>query len=144
MFYRNSKTYILGIVPNARATMQMDIYLVRQLLAAIQRSDEITMSHPVIPCYSEPLINRHVELLHQAGYVDVSDGPTFTASGPKYVIRDLSVTGQELAKILLHEPVWKELTNKFQPDELNALPLAEIDTACRRITRKWVDSKLDS
>ena len=101
------------------------------------------MGHPEIPGYSEAQINRHVELLHNAGYIDVSGNPTDTSSGRKFLIRDLSVKGHEFVGMVLNEPVWNELTIKLDNDELNKIPVSDIYDACRRISQKWMNQKID-
>jgi hypothetical protein len=143
MFQHNHKEYILAVQPYARAHMKQDIHLIRAVLAAIQQSNETIMSHPVVPGYTESQINRHIELLHDGGYVDVSGNPTSTASGPKFIIRDLSVKGHEFVGMVLNGPVWNELVIRFENDELSKLPLPDIYDACRRISREWMNKKID-
>ena len=143
MFHPQSVSYTLAIQPHARAHMQQDIHLFRKILAAIQLSNDTMMGHPEISGYSEAQINRHVELLHNAGYIDVSGNPTDTSSGRKFLIRDLSVKGHEFVGMVLNEPVWNELTIKLDNDELNKIPVSDIYDACRRISQKWMNQKID-
>ncbi len=123
--------------------MKQDIRLFRKILAAIQSNKQTIMSHPDVPGYSEETISRHIELLHAAGYLDVSGAPTETSRGRKYLIRDLSVQGHEFVGMILNEPVWNEFITKFSDDELNKIPISDLYEACRRVSRNWMDRKIE-
>jgi hypothetical protein len=136
MFHSQS-VYTLAIQPYARAAMQRDIHLIRKLLAEIRRNNETVMGNPDIPGYAQEVIGHHLGQLHRAGFLEVAD-----ASGTKLVIKDLSFSGHDLAGVLLNEGVWRELTAKLTPDELNSVPLDVLEQTGKDLIRKWTNSKL--
>jgi hypothetical protein len=142
MFQRNPNEYILAIQPYARAQMQRDIFLIRKLLAEIARNYATLMGNPEIPGHAPEVIAHHLGLLHQGGFLEVTGTPTDSPSGPKFVIKDLTWEGHELANVFLNEGVWRELTAKLTRDELNSVPLDILEQAGRDLIRKWANSKL--
>ena len=142
MFQHHPNEYILAIRPYARATMQRDIHLIRKLLSEIERNNATMMSHPDVPGYPPEVVGHHLGLLDQGGFLEVTGEPTDSPSGPKFVIKDLTWEGHELANVLLNEGVWREMTTKLTQDELNSVPLDILEQSGRDLIRKWTSSKL--
>jgi hypothetical protein len=142
MFQHHPNEYILALRPYARATMQRDIHLIRKLLSEIERNNATMMSPPDVPGYPPEVVGHHLGLLDQGGFLEVTGEPTDSPSGPKFVIKDLTWEGHELANVLLNEGVWREMTTKLTQDELNSVPLDILEQSGRDLIRKWTSSKL--
>lgn len=100
----------------------MLIHLTRDILSAILHGDI------EIHGYRPDDVSRHLKMLHDEYIFDDS--------------KVLTRRGHDLAGMLLNKPIWDELTSKFTPHELDALPLSEIEHAAKIVTRKWIEARL--
>jgi hypothetical protein len=137
----HSNKYVFAINPYGRSRMQQDVFLVREILIAIKNANGPS-GNPDIPQYKASDIDNHLDQMFGDGYIVAERYDTIKAEDrPKYIIRDFTARGRELAVMMNNPPVWNELISKFDKQELNALPLSEIESLLRKFTSKWAAGK---
>jgi Hypothetical protein (DUF2513) len=112
--------------------------LIRKILFEIQKANDLS-GNPEIPGYAQHLIANHLDLLHRAGFLEVTD--VRYSSVKKFFISDLTWSGHDLAGMFKNDEVWNELLEKFSADQLSDLPIEVIKETATRLTQKWANAK---
>jgi hypothetical protein len=134
-------TYILALNHNARATMTRDLGLIRAILSKIQQSKTAPMRERIdIPTYDDDTIDRHLELLHQEGFIEAQKSAPLSGR-VAFVIKDLTWKGHNLAGALGYEAVWAKLRDKFSQAELASMPIDVLEQTISDMTGQWAKDK---
>ena len=119
--------------------MRRDMELVREIFRVIIAKNDLEAREITVPGHDDKIVNRHVSMLHRAGYID---GTSFKG-GERILAVDLSWQGHEFAGALLsEETVWTRVKDALGPEKLATVPLKYIETVAMEALIAWGKVKL--
>lgn len=108
--------------------MQRDMDLIREILLAISEREDLKAREIDIVGHDLPKVRRHIQMLHQAGYID---GTPFKE---RVLVRDLTMAGHDFAAAISRKSVWEEIKRRFSSRELSSIPLDVVKELGTRVT----------
>ncbi|RWO87966.1 DUF2513 domain-containing protein [Mesorhizobium sp.] len=101
--------------------MKRDMELVRQIMLWVQEKPDLNPALVAIEGHEFGEINRHVEILSEAGFLDVMRRKM--GSGPdQFFVRDLTWEGHEFIATTQNKTVWSKMKSTYGT-ELPKMPL---------------------
>lgn len=108
--------------------MKRDVEIIRKVLKAIQMKPDSKPTGIEIADANQAVINWHIEMLIEAGYVK-GQARRFI-NNPEYVnvwVNDLTWSGHQLVDALLSdETVWSSVKKKIGMEKLYSMPISTI------------------
>lgn len=103
--------------------MTRDMDLVRKILVGVEaRNDPFSFEELVIDGHEPAEVSGHLEMLAEAGYVEVTDLTTMGTSYRKLCPKRLTWAGHEFLDSVRNESVWIDVKKKIT-SQGGALPL---------------------
>jgi Hypothetical protein (DUF2513) len=134
--------FIVALNPTGRLMMNRDMSIIRRIFAEIRARNDIIPRTVEIPDIEGWRVDRHVELLTDAGFIDgLSGGGAYNDLAPKIAVRDLTTSGHDFAAALETEGVWQDLKGKFTAAEFAALPLKVVQGVAGELLMSWAKKK---
>jgi hypothetical protein len=131
---------IIALDPNGRALMTRDMELIRKILLAIQERKTAEPQSVDIADVDPAMLARHLEMLHDAQYIDaVKSGPPLFQGRPypTFAVKDLTWAGHDFAAAIEDETVWGTIKKTLAPKQLAGLPLQVVkDVAMGLLTHQ--------
>lgn len=94
--------------------MTRDMELVRQILVAVEaRNDCFTFEELSIEGHEPPEVSGHLEMMAEAGYVEVEDLTTMGSGYRKLCPRRLTWAGHDFLDSVRNESVWTDVKRKI-------------------------------
>lgn len=101
--------------------MKRDMELVRQIMLRVEEKADLNPALVTIEGHEFGVINRHVEILAEAGFLDVMRRKM--GNGPdQFFVRDLTWEGHEFIAATQNKTVWAKMKSTYGT-ELPKLPL---------------------
>lgn len=106
--------------------MKRDMDLVRKVLVGVEaRNDPFSFEELVIAGHEPAEVSGHLEMLAEAGYVEVTDLTTMGSKYREFAPKRLTWAGHEFLDSVRSESVWADVKKKVM-NEGGALPLEVI------------------
>lgn len=122
--------------------MRRDMELVRRILRTIIDKNDLIHREIEIDGFDPIIVQRHVVLLLNAGYVDGIDSSSID-QGPSTMVSDLTWEGHEFAGALLtDDSTWEKVKAAFGPEQLATVPLKLIGSVATAALTAWATQKL--
>jgi hypothetical protein len=134
--------YIIALDPNGRLSMKRDMEIVKKILLRVQ---ERVGARPEqlegIEGYDENLVQRHVQMLCNAGILECTN---YTATGPSLYcqIIDMSWEGHDFLDALQNENVWSRMKSSFSTFEIASMPLEVMKDVSVGLLKEWARDKV--
>jgi hypothetical protein len=125
-----------------RIDMHRDMELVRKIVRAVQAKNDLSAASIDVDGYEEWFIQRHLELLLNAGMIEGVISKPLGVSHPLVMVRDLTNAGHDFAAALQNDTVWAHIKSKFTGAELAGLPLALVKELGVKAVSAWALGKL--
>jgi hypothetical protein len=139
--FQDSKPVVMmALNRNGRALMTRDAELIRRILAEIQHRKTTDYEPLVIPDADVAIVARHLEMLHDAGYIEAVKS-TPISGDVKFMIKDLTWEGHDLAAVLENNDVWSKIKSKLSPSELATIPLTVLKSVGLGLLEHYMKSK---
>lgn len=106
--------------------MTRDMDLVRKILVAVEaRNERFRFSELTIDGYEPSEVSGHLEILAEAGYVEIENQTSMDTSYRKFSPKRLTWDGHEFLDSVRNDSVWTEVKKKVT-SQGGALPLEVI------------------
>jgi Hypothetical protein (DUF2513) len=106
--------------------MQRNMELIRAILKDVQARDSLEYSVVAIEGHPIWQVQRHVELLVEAGFLQGASNGDNDEGYPDVVVRDLTFEGHDFLAALADDKVWAKLKQTYSATQLVGMPLAII------------------
>lgn len=125
--------------------MKRDMELVRSIFRKVIEKGDLLPRPLVIEGYDdEEMVARHLEMLHEAGYLDAIVQRSVGRTHAVVHVRDLTWQGHEFAGALLtDETVWAKVKAAFGPEKLAIAPLKMIEAVTMDALSSWIKAQID-
>jgi hypothetical protein len=114
--------------------------LIRRIFLAIQDRKTADLQSLEITDVDAAVLARHLELLHDAGFIDAVKSDPLQGL-PKFAVKDLTWAGHDFAAIIENDTVWSKIKEKLSPRELSTLPLSVLKTVGLGILENYLKAK---
>jgi hypothetical protein len=132
---------IIALEAGGRALMTRDMELIRKIFAQIRARTSLDYQEIDIPDVDPAILARHVEILEQAGLIEVIKSEGYRASYPLFAVKDLTWAGHDFVAILENDTVWNKIKEKLSPKEIATLPLSTLKTLGLGLLDHYLKSK---
>lgn len=132
----------LNLDPQGRWRVQRDMELIREICRSIIGRDDLTARAPDIEGYEPWVVQHHVDMLYQAGYINGARSQSLAAKAPTILVRDLTWDGHEFAVALLNDTVWTKVKTQVAPEILMKTPLKIIAAAINEVAGALLKQQL--
>jgi len=122
--------------------MQRDMDLIRKILAAIKAKDNLSPRPLKIDGYDDLLVNRHVEMLVHADFIEGSVKHSSSDHSVYCLVRDLTMDGHDFAAVIENDTVWARLKKSWSPEELARVPLSVVQTLGMDVLTEYLKGKI--
>jgi hypothetical protein len=139
---RAEPLFIIAVNPSGRVLMTRDMELIRKIVAEIQGRTDLTPRRLEVPDYDEITVERHLEMLVDAGLVEGTVATAVGTGEPVVTVTDLSWTGHDFASAIANEGVWQKIKQSFSANELATMPVVVIRNIGLGLLAKWAASKV--
>jgi hypothetical protein len=139
---RAEPLFIIALNPSGRVLMTRNMELIRKVIAEIQSRADLAPRRLEVPGYDEVTVERHLEMLVDAGLVEGTMIRQIDVSYPLVMVTDLSWIGHDFAAALANESVWQKIKQSLSAKELATIPLIVIKDVGIELLAKYTKSKL--
>lgn len=122
--------------------MKRDMPLVRKILLHIEDRNNVRAERVEIDGYDDELVQRHVELLLDAGFIQGLKSHTISQSLPVMRVTDLTWEGHDFLAAMRNEGVWARIKSSFDAAELAGMPLEVIREIGVGLLKEYAKSKI--
>ena len=135
---------MLSHVESREWDMRRDMELVRTILRVIR--DKPNLEYVVLSNlegYESLSVERHVEMLFQAGYLEGNSSVTQAGRPHKIRISDLTWAGHEFyGALATDEGTWQKVKEAFGPERLATAPPKMIEAVATQALTAWATGQL--
>ncbi len=121
--------------------MTRDMELIRKIFAQIRGRTSLDYEAVVIPDVDPAILARHIELLDNAGLIEVVKSSGMQSPHPLFAVKDLTWAGHDFVAILENDTVWNRIKEKLSPKELVTLPFSTLKTLGLGLLDQYLKSK---
>ena len=118
--------------------MTRDMELVRTILKAVQARQDVQYAPLSIEGPPNWLVQRHVEMLIEAGLLQGVVGSDNDDGYPEPMVRDLTWEGHEFIGALANESVWARVKQIVAPAELATAPIAIVKAILMKVAEAYL------
>jgi Hypothetical protein (DUF2513) len=137
----HAPTVIISLEVGGRALMTRDMEVIRNIILAIQARKTTDLEALEIPGVDAAVLARHLELLHDAQYIEAVK--TVPLQGqPLFLVKDLTWSGHDFAAVLLNDTVWGKIKAAISPKDLATLPLSVVRAVGLPLLEKFAKQQL--
>ena len=131
--------FVVALSSRGRTIVKRDMDLIRHILIEIESRPDASPRIVELADYDGNVVFRHLEMLQQAGFIDVIGvNSPVGQRPPSMIIKDLTWNGHDFLNAIQSDTVWKKLKHDLSASNLISAPFEVIKFGAIEIAKGYL------